>query len=74
MCFNDTINMIKSNKKKLTISDFQKYWKTPTKHGHEFTFAYGKNFKDTKIFTVEVKHSDKIRSKDGRWSPIKIKS
>lgn len=65
--------MIKTNKNKTVISNFQKYWKTPTKHGHEFTFAYGKNFKDTKLFTVEVKHTDRVRSKDGRWNSIKIK-
>ena len=65
--------MIKTNKNKTVISNFQKYWKTTTKHGHEFTFAYGKNFKDTKLFTVEVKHTDRVRSKDGRWNSIKIK-
>ena len=64
--------MIKTNKNKIVISDFQHYWKTATKHGHEFTFAHGKNFKDEKVFTVEVKHSDKMRDRNGRWSPVKI--
>ena len=65
---------VKIQKNKIVINDFQAYWKSKTDHGHEFTFAYGKKFKDTKTFTIEVKHSDKVRSKDGRWSPIKIKS
>ena len=65
---------VKIQKNKIVINDFQHYWQPATEHGHEFTFAYGKEFKNSKKFTIEVKHSDKLRSKDGRWSPIKIKS
>ena len=65
--------MIKTNKNKIVISDFQHYWKTSIKYRHEFTLALGQNFKDAKVFTVEVKHSDKVRNADGRWSPVKIK-
>jgi len=62
---------IRKQKNKIVIDDFQHYWKSKTDNGHEFTFAHGKKFKDVKTFTIEVKHSDKVRSKDGRWSPIK---
>ena len=62
---------VKVTKNKMVITDFQHYWKSKTDHGHEFTFAHGKNFMKSKTFTIEVKHSDKIRSADGRWSPIK---
>ena len=55
----------------MVITDFQHYWKSKTDHGHEFTFAHGKDFMKSKTFTIEVKHSDKVRSADGRWSPIK---
>jgi hypothetical protein len=65
---------VKIQKNKIVINDFQHYWQSATEHGHEFTFAYGKEFKNSKKFTIEVKHSDKLRSKDGRWSPIEIKS
>jgi len=65
---------VKIQKNKIVINDFQHYWQSATEHGHEFTFAYGKEFKNSKKFTIEVKHSDKLRSKDGRWSPVKIKS
>ncbi len=65
---------VKIQKNKIVINDFQHYWQSATEHGHEFTFAYDKEFKNSKKFTIEVKHSDKLRSKDGRWSPIKIKS
>ena len=65
---------VKIQKNKIVSNDFQHYWQSATEHGHEFTFAYGKEFKNSKKFTIEVKHSDKLRSKDGRWSPIKIKS
>ena len=61
----------KVTKNKMVITDFQHYWKSKTDHGHEFTFAHGKDFMKSKTFTIEVKHSDKVRSADGRWSPIK---
>ena len=53
---------IKKQKNKIIIDDFQHYWKTKTDHGHEFTFAHGKKFKVVKTFTIEVKHSDKVRN------------
>ena len=62
---------IRKQKNKIVIDDFQHYWKSKTENGHEFTFAHGKEFKDVKTFTIEVKHSFKVRNKDGRWSPIK---
>ncbi len=55
----------------MVITDFQHYWKSKTDKGHEFTFAHGKEFKDVKTFTITVEHNDKVRSKDGRWSPVK---
>ena len=62
---------VKIQKNKIVIKDFINYWKTETSKGHKFVFAHGKDFDSTKPFTIEVEHSDKIRSKDGRWSPIK---
>ena len=62
---------IKKQKNKIIIDDFQHYWKTKTDHGHEFTFAHGKEFKDVKTFTILVEHNDKVRNEDGRWSPVK---
>ena len=55
----------------MIITDFQHYWKSKTDKGHEFTFAHGKDFQDVKTFTVKVEHNHKVRSKDGRWSPVK---
>tara|TARA_Y200000002_G_C22667563_1_gene658617 strand:- start:1 stop:201 length:201 start_codon:yes stop_codon:yes gene_type:complete len=63
---------IKVKKDKMVITDFHHYWKSKTDKGHEFTFAHGKgDFKDVKTFTITVEHNDKVRSKDGRWSPVK---
>ena len=56
----------------MVITDFHHYWKSKTDKGHEFTFAHGKgDFKDVKTFTITVEHNDKVRSKDGRRSPVK---
>ena len=51
----------------MVITDFQHYWKSKTDHGHQFTFAHGKDFMKSKTFTIEVKHSDKVRSADGSF-------
>lgn len=58
---------LKKLKDKIVIDDYQTYYKDTTKHGHTFTFVHGKDHKTAKLFTVEVKHSDKIRGNDGRW-------
>ena len=39
---------VKIQKNKIVINDFQHYWQSATEHGHEFTFAYGKEFKNSK--------------------------
>ena len=62
---------VKINKSEMIITDFQHYWKSKTDKGHEFTFAHGKDFQDVMTFTVKVEHNHKVRSKDGRWSPVK---
>jgi len=62
---------VKIYKNKIVITDFQHYWKYETKHGHEFKFAHGKEFKDVEPFIIEVKHNDKVRSSDGRWIKVK---
>ena len=65
--------MIKHNKtaKRIVITDFQHYWKSPTEYGHLFQFAHGgPDHKNVELFEVEVRHSDKKRDADGRWSPI----
>ena len=52
--------MIKTNKNKIVIRIRNIIGKQQPKHGHEFILAHGKNFKDAKVFTVEVKHQTKL--------------
>lgn len=68
--------MIKHKKtaKKIVITDFQHYWKSPTEHGHVFQFAHGGPEHDqVELFEVELQHSDKKRGQDGRWMPVHAK-
>ena len=62
---------VKIYKNKIVITDFQNDWQEDSAKGHIFNFAHGKTFKDAKPFIVEVRHSDKVRSSDGRWHKVK---
>lgn len=62
---------VKIYKNKIVIKDFQHYWKEDSKTGHIIKLAHGKTDKDTIPFVIELNHSDKIRTSDGRWRKIK---
>lgn len=64
---------VKKTSQGIEIRDFQHYWKTPTRDGHEFVFAYGADHHSTRTFRVRVKHSDRERGYAGRWQPKKSK-